>query len=378
MKKAKEKQKERSKRGGEKEIRSKRQKGITLIALVITIIVLLILAAVSIATLTGENGILTKANKAKEETEKASEEEQRQLAQINAAMHDKLWYYKKGQGELTQEKGKETEGAIPIPAGFAPTQIEGEDSIEDGFVITDSEGNEFVWIPCDIDDNNESDETVNGKVNYNAKRSEEWRTYQSYYNGGKWSDGQPNENEIQNSIKNNKGFYIARYEAGVPEIAPFYASKSGDAYYATFGKVQENGKSPTESEVEGKDWIGKNTDKYIPVSKKGVPVWNFITQLNAKKVAGSMIKNNDVQSYLIDSHAWDTACRVIEKYTKENIMDSIKWGNYYGNTTTKYENLNTLYAIQINNGNSWERYAETYRKGQVTGAPKADEEKNIV
>ena len=36
-------------------------KGITLIALVITIIVLLILAAVSIATLTGENGILTQA-----------------------------------------------------------------------------------------------------------------------------------------------------------------------------------------------------------------------------------------------------------------------------------------------------------------------------
>ncbi len=35
-------------------------KGITLIALVITIIVLLILAAVSIATLTGENGILRK------------------------------------------------------------------------------------------------------------------------------------------------------------------------------------------------------------------------------------------------------------------------------------------------------------------------------
>ena len=34
-------------------------KGITLIALVITIIVLLILAGVTIATLTGDNGILT-------------------------------------------------------------------------------------------------------------------------------------------------------------------------------------------------------------------------------------------------------------------------------------------------------------------------------
>ncbi len=47
----------------------KKNKGITLIALVITIIVLLILAGISIATLTGENGVLTKANTAKEQTE---------------------------------------------------------------------------------------------------------------------------------------------------------------------------------------------------------------------------------------------------------------------------------------------------------------------
>ena len=44
------------------------EKGITLIALVITIIILLILASISIATLTGENGILSKALKAKEAT----------------------------------------------------------------------------------------------------------------------------------------------------------------------------------------------------------------------------------------------------------------------------------------------------------------------
>ena len=47
----------------------KKQNGITLIALVITIIVLLILAGVSIATLTGENGILSKAETAKMETD---------------------------------------------------------------------------------------------------------------------------------------------------------------------------------------------------------------------------------------------------------------------------------------------------------------------
>ena len=46
-------------------------KGITLIALVITIIVLLILAGVSIAMLTGENGILNQADRAGDETNRA-------------------------------------------------------------------------------------------------------------------------------------------------------------------------------------------------------------------------------------------------------------------------------------------------------------------
>ena len=56
-------------------MRLKNSLGITLIALVITIIVLLILAGVSIAMLTGENGILTQARKAKEETQLGSEKE---------------------------------------------------------------------------------------------------------------------------------------------------------------------------------------------------------------------------------------------------------------------------------------------------------------
>ena len=47
----------------------KDQKGITLIALVITIIVLLILAGITIAMLTGENGILSNGTKAKAQNE---------------------------------------------------------------------------------------------------------------------------------------------------------------------------------------------------------------------------------------------------------------------------------------------------------------------
>ena len=54
-------------------------RGITLIALVITIIVLLILAGVSIAMLTGTNGILTQAKKSKMTTELSSYKEQLEL-----------------------------------------------------------------------------------------------------------------------------------------------------------------------------------------------------------------------------------------------------------------------------------------------------------
>ena len=62
------------------------KRGITLIALVITIIVLLILAGISIAMLTGENGILTQARNAKNKTEEAEEKEKIQLAMYEAQL----------------------------------------------------------------------------------------------------------------------------------------------------------------------------------------------------------------------------------------------------------------------------------------------------
>lgn len=67
----------------------KNNKGITLIALVITIIVLLILAGISIAMLTGDNGLLTKANDAKSETSKAEVIERINM-ELNAAYADVL------------------------------------------------------------------------------------------------------------------------------------------------------------------------------------------------------------------------------------------------------------------------------------------------
>ena len=62
----------------------KKQKGITLIALVVTIIVLMILAGVSVSMLTGQNGILTNAAKAKEDTDSASDLEELQIKAYEA------------------------------------------------------------------------------------------------------------------------------------------------------------------------------------------------------------------------------------------------------------------------------------------------------
>jgi len=74
-----------------------KEKGITLIALVITIIVLLILAGVSIAMLTGDNGILTQAKKSKVQTEIGKVEEIANLAHADLLTD----HYTKGTPEPT-------------------------------------------------------------------------------------------------------------------------------------------------------------------------------------------------------------------------------------------------------------------------------------
>ena len=73
----------------------KKNKGITLIALVVTIIVLLILAGISIAMLTGQNGILNRATEAKNATETAQTDEQVKLSVAEALSN--------GLGKITEE-----------------------------------------------------------------------------------------------------------------------------------------------------------------------------------------------------------------------------------------------------------------------------------
>ena len=76
--------------------------GITLIALVITIVVLLILAGISISTLTGNNGILTKSINAKEKTQDAEDKEKIQIA-ISEAQISNNGYQKLTEENLQKE-----------------------------------------------------------------------------------------------------------------------------------------------------------------------------------------------------------------------------------------------------------------------------------
>ncbi len=93
---------------------AKNTKGITLIALVITIIVLLILAGVSIAMLTGENGILNQAQEAKTQTEFKSAEEKVKLAIMGARADDGQMTVDEIKREVGYQGGSVTGDAFPV------------------------------------------------------------------------------------------------------------------------------------------------------------------------------------------------------------------------------------------------------------------------
>ena len=87
------------------------QRGVTLIALVITIIVLLILAGVSIAMLTGDNGILTQANNAKVSQIEGQVKEEVNLAIQAVKMYAEQQAVQNPEGWLAEEKiGDENDG----------------------------------------------------------------------------------------------------------------------------------------------------------------------------------------------------------------------------------------------------------------------------
>ena len=113
--------------------KNRQEKGITLIALVITIIVLLILAGVSIAMLTGQNGILTQANNAKTSTANKSAEEKVKLAVMAARSQseDASLDLEKLTAEVTTNYGGQVDG------GAFPATV----TIDGKSFTVDSDGN---------------------------------------------------------------------------------------------------------------------------------------------------------------------------------------------------------------------------------------------
>ena len=237
--------------------------------------------------LTGENGILTQAQRAKEETEEAEEDELRRLTALEAATNLENTTYEDKNGQTA-----------PIPAGFAVSQVEGENVIEDGLVIIDSKGNEFVWIPVTDEEKYIRNETYDI-----VEVSQSAQTDTGYLPGGiqpTIDDSTNNENAEREAVTSKGGFYISRYEAG----------------------------------KEGESTL---------VSKKGATVWNSILQTECKTTAKTFINNDNVKSALCSGIQWDMTMAFVngKKDGTNNTFDVTTHSSsrHIGLPTTSGQNL---------------------------------------
>ena len=351
----------------------KESKGITLIALVITIIVLLILAGVTIATLTGDNGILKKAGDAKTQTEQAKEDENLKIAiagsygtdgKLNLKdLKDNLEnqginYDKNNTGfplEVTVngEKKKidangniiesiqslKTKGTVfkdtttledtygnqvTIPKGFkiaddSATEVTGGIVIEDA-TYTNTIGSQFVWIPVGTGEN-AIKKANKEKVDIALGRYEFTKTTSEYSGSSFTEDTTANHNsdyknaiakdieQFKTSVKNNHGYYIGRYEAGVVDYNSSVSTSNSDY------KI---------------NWTGYTGDNIKLVCKKEQQVWNYVTQNKASELSRNMYGSEaKVTSDLINSYAWDTAIVFVQKCGKESNSSTYSrtWGH---------------------------------------------------
>ena len=341
---------------------AKERRGVTLIALVITIIVLLILAGVTIAMLTGDNGIISKAMQAKNKTEEARKTEEAGLKKIENYINGKsaeagvviqdLKSIKSDgtEGEVIGEKVSDgAGGVVPIPSGFY--YVGG--TVKSGAVISDNladkdkykgqevvgtnlSGNQFVFIPLNgIDLKYEQDHKYDGKYEYAYTTELSGYTSQSV-----WSD----DSGESTSVKNYGGFFIGRYEAGYPDEIKE-------------GTIVNFKNSATEK---------------VPVSKAGGAAWNLVDQEIAKAASESMYNTADskVKSKLVDSYAWDTTCKWLKnsgviKEDSAGRINSTDYGNYINSAFsipkgTLY--VKHLYLAKQKDGVSTDWY---FRKGET-------------
>ena len=345
----------------------KESKGITLIALVITIIVLLILAGVTIATLTGDNGILGKANDAKTQTEQAKEDENLKIAIAGSYGTDGKLNLKDLKDNLTNqgidydknntgfplevivngEKKKidangnvtvklesvadsKTNGTVfkdtttledtygnqvKVPKGFkiandSATDVIGGIVIEDA-TYTNTIGSQFVWIPVGTGEN--------AIKKANNKTVEIKLSRYTFANDGTPTDQGDNiiNSYYQELATSNYGNATAK------DIEKFKTSaNSNHGYYIgryEAGVVDYNSSVSTSNSNNETNWTGYTGDNIKLVCKKEQQVWNYVTQNKASEVSRNMYGSEaKVTSDLINSYAWDTAIVFIQKCGTES------------------------------------------------------------
>ena len=357
----------------------KESKGITLIALVITIIVLLILAGVTIATLTGDNGILKKAGDAKTQTEQAKEDENLKIAIAGSYGTDGKLNLKdlkdnlKNQGILTNsnefplevtvngEKKKidangniiesiqslKTKGTVfkdtttledtygnqvTIPKGFkiaddSATEVTGGIVIEDA-TYTNTIGSQFVWIPVGTGENaikKENKETVEIELGrYDFTKNSDGTITTSEYSGSNTEDTTASHNS-------------SRENAIAKDIEKFKTSaNSNHGYYIgryEAGVVDYNSSVSTSNSNYETNWTGYTGDNIKLVCKKEQQVWNYVTQNKASELSRDMYKSEaKVTSDLINSYAWDTAIVFIQECGTES--NSSTYSSTVGESST--------------------------------------------
>ena len=323
--------------------RMKQEKAITLIALVITIIVLLILAAVSIATLTGENGILTKTGDAKEETRGASvqeardlwkinQEADRQTASITAQTLEDLLDDLESQKLITAEEreiieatGEVTIGSRTIVFGTVePTKSEVEEAIEkgtelsttDNITIADAYGNS-ITVPAGF--KIVCDETTN-----NASTVDKGIVVEDVNNGNQfvWIP----VGTVYTNVKKTEYKTIAlnryTFDRTTGEETPQNDDAVSDAYdedcqelsTSSYGNTTAKSISDFKESVKNRHgyYIGRyEARKNSSGSLTEVVtdnVYNYVTQPSAAIAAEDMYgKDKPFTSDLINSYAWDTA-----------------------------------------------------------------------
>ena len=366
----------------------KKNKGITLIALIITIIILIILTAITINNVIGTD-LIGFATKAVENYTDAAKDEADKVDRLAGTLDNQgvgeESKVRAGEIVVKTEKDNYTDAkgeTATIPQGFKVSTKSSEQYIDGGLVIQDTDGNEFVWIPCDEkneqqytnakDDVIDKNWAINGQyITNGGKDGKEWRDDYTDEDKTKLdevyteSNGLPTDTWVTNqttigstSIGKYGGFYIARYEAGIPEEASFHISKTENNYVnIESANFKDGGNTDLiDTDTHGRGSVADTNiiKDYKPVSKQGVQAWNYITQPNSKMVAENMYKKSKdsagnavgVRSYLVDSQAWNHICGNIFNVGEGKDIDSTEWGNHFNNKTF-ITNLGTVWARHV-------------------------------